>query len=161
MGYQGSLKLCASDFELSSQNLNTDTTIDCHSGVFQARRFSNVCAIHRIDVKLGVPPARLVNIKDPTMSFLESRRAVASTLDKLQITASTAASGLVFWEVPRHQVTLLAILECSCCTPNKLTLWFACSMWTHFFGYKEQPLRPSMISYVISYSCSFLKINIY
>ena len=48
-----------------------------------------------MDVKLRVLSAALVDVKDPTVSFAKSRRAIAGTLNKLQFPALTGRDGTV------------------------------------------------------------------
>ena len=45
--------------KMSSMGLTLGPAIHCHPGVSQAGWFMNVCAVHRKDVKLGVPSASI------------------------------------------------------------------------------------------------------
>ena len=56
-----------------------------------------------MDVKLGVP---LVDVKDPAVSFAKSVRAIAGTLNKLQIPALTFR-GTASTAQLRHQPMML------------------------------------------------------
>ena len=52
-----SLEVCTLNSELSSLGLNLGPAINSHPAVSQAGAFINVCAVPRMDVKLGVPSA--------------------------------------------------------------------------------------------------------
>ena len=56
MGWQDGLEVqevCTQDSELSSLGLNPDPAINCHPGVSRAGWSIDVCAVPRMDVKLG------------------------------------------------------------------------------------------------------------
>ena len=68
-----------------------------------------------MDVKLGVPSCQhyLVDVKDPTVSFAESRRANPGTLTKLQIPAPTYIGGTALvTQLLTQQVMLPATMGC-------------------------------------------------
>ena len=80
-------KASHSPLRLSSLGLNLNRATNCHSGVSQARRGIDVCAVPRT----GCPVYynELLHVKYPMVCFAKSRRAIADTMQKLQIPALT------------------------------------------------------------------------
>ena len=89
-GWQDDLEVGALPSKRSSLGLNLHPAINCHPGVSHAGHGINVSAVPRIDVKL-CPMLRhqLVDVKDPMMFFAKSRRAIAGTMNQLEISAVT------------------------------------------------------------------------
>ena len=72
---QGSLEVRTLACDLDNLGLNLGPAINSHPGVSHARKGVDMCAVPRIDVKLGVPSASLkvVDVKDHRVSFVKSR----------------------------------------------------------------------------------------
>ena len=60
--------------KLSHLGLNLDRAINCHSGLSEAGRRMNACAIYQMDIKRDAPSAeKLADDHYPTVYFAKSR----------------------------------------------------------------------------------------
>ena len=130
-GWQDGLELCALASKLSSLGLNPDPAPAIP--VFQRQCDSSVCR-PLDDVKLSLPS---VGISwwtlEPTMSFLNSRQGITSTMNKFQI---PAIGGIASAAQPHPQPQSLVI----CC-------YFVCSLRLLVASFLEVPLPVSWYSF--------------
>ena len=77
--------------ELHSLGLNPDPAINSHPGDLRVGQGIIVCAVPRMEFKLCISSASISwwMLKDPTLSFANSRRAIAGPLNKFQTPALT------------------------------------------------------------------------